>query len=234
VQEESALVRYKSGHHDATHTAIVTAASKLLREQGFTATSVATVMGAVGLTPGGFYAHFASKTALLEAAVAEAFVESPQNFSVLARIATEKGDAGFVAEKYLADARVASIATGCPAAALVSELHRQPASVQAAFQAGARATALELAKAPGLQPRSDLGPNLATSAEVAAVADPAAWAALALLMGALGLMRATPDPAVREAIRQQTVAALRTLSEAAPSRVAKPKSKAKSKSRKAL
>jgi TetR/AcrR family transcriptional regulator, transcriptional repressor for nem operon len=127
------MVRYKKGHHDATHTAIVEAASKLLRDHGFSETSVGAVMSAVGLTHGGFYAHFPNKTAMIEAAVEAAFVESPKNFAALARMSAAKGDVGFMAEKYLSDDRVASIATGCPAAALVSELHRQPKDIQQAF-----------------------------------------------------------------------------------------------------
>jgi TetR/AcrR family transcriptional regulator, transcriptional repressor for nem operon len=193
------VVRYKSGHRDTTHAAIVAAASTLLRDNGFTDTSVALVMKAVGLTHGGFYAHFPDKTAMIIAAVDEAFVESPKNFATLARIANAKHDAGFIADKYLDDERVQKIATGCPAAALVSELPRQPEPVQRAFQAGATATARELAKADGLG--SD--------------ANPEAWAALAMLMGALSLMRAVPDQQTRQSIRSQVTAALRHLAAAA-------------------
>jgi TetR/AcrR family transcriptional regulator, transcriptional repressor for nem operon len=193
------MVRYKTGHRDKTHAAIVAAASALLRDKGFSETSVATVMKAVGLTHGGFYAHFPDKTAMITAAVDEAFEESPKNFAALSKMANAKGDAGFIAEKYLADERVARIATGCPAAALVSELHRQPEAVQQAFQTGARATARELAKADGLVTDEPDG------------SDREAWAALAMLMGALSLMRAVPDPTIRETIRTQVIDALRKL-----------------------
>jgi TetR/AcrR family transcriptional repressor of nem operon len=49
----------------ATHERILEAAGALFRKQGFSATSVETVMRAAGLTVGGFYAHFGSKQALL-------------------------------------------------------------------------------------------------------------------------------------------------------------------------
>jgi TetR/AcrR family transcriptional regulator, transcriptional repressor for nem operon len=200
------MVRYKKGHRDETHTAIVEAASKLLRDHGFSETSVGAVMSAVGLTHGGFYAHFPNKTAMIEAAVEAAFIESPKNFAVLARISAAKGDVGFMAEKYLADERVASIATGCPGAALMSEIHRQPDEIKQAFQDGAEATAIEIAKAPGLQPADN----------------EAAWAALAMLMGALSLMRAVPDKKVRGIIRAQVIEALRTLARAAEGQSAAP------------
>jgi TetR/AcrR family transcriptional regulator, transcriptional repressor for nem operon len=190
------MARYKDDHRDKTHAVIVEAASKLLREHGFTDTSVADVMKAAGLTHGGFYAHFPDKTAMLVAAVEKAFVQSPRNFEILAQHANRKSDAGFIAEMYLSDSQVADIANGCPAAALVSELHRQAPPVQTAFQAGADVTARELSKAHGLAP---------TNGEPA-------WAALALLMGALTLMRALPDPTVRAAIRSQAIDALRRLS----------------------
>jgi TetR/AcrR family transcriptional regulator, transcriptional repressor for nem operon len=196
------MARYTDDHRAKTHEAILEAASKLLRDHGFTDTSVGNVMKAVGLTHGGFYAHFPDKTALLMAAVERAFVQSPKNFEALSRHANGKGDTGFVAEKYLSDHQVDDVAGGCPAAALVSELHRQAAPVQDAFHAGARATAIELAKAPGLG-RENGEP---------------AWAELALLMGALSMMRAMPDPTVRATIRDQTIEALRRLSRPATSR----------------
>ncbi len=189
------MVRYKKGHRDETHTAIVEAASKLLRDNGFSETSVGAVMSAVGLTNGGFYAHFPNKTSMIEEAVEAAFVQSPRNFAVLARMAGDKGDVGFIAEKYLADERVAEVDTGCPGAALLSEVHRQPDEVRQAFHDGAEATAFEIARAPGLQQPGEA----------------AAWAALAMLMGALSLMRATPDKKIRRVIRAQVVDALRAL-----------------------
>jgi TetR/AcrR family transcriptional regulator, transcriptional repressor for nem operon len=190
------VARYTDDHAQKTREAILDAASKLLRDHGFTDTSVGNVMKAVGLTHGGFYAHFPDKTALLVAAVERAFVQSPKNFEILARYANAKDDVGFVAEKYLSDDQVADVAGGCPAAALASELHRQADPVQAAFSAGAQATAAELANAPGLA-RSNGEP---------------AFAELALLMGALSMMRAIPDVALRITVRDQTIVALRRLS----------------------
>ncbi|MFC3528125.1 TetR/AcrR family transcriptional regulator [Paracoccus mangrovi] len=52
---------------------IVEIASRLFRERGIEAVSVADVMAAAGMTVGGFYKHFASKEALVDEAVALAF-----------------------------------------------------------------------------------------------------------------------------------------------------------------
>jgi TetR/AcrR family transcriptional repressor of nem operon len=54
----------------------VAAASRLFRQRGIEAVSVADVMAQVGLTTGGFYRHFESKEALLKEACAEAFVHA--------------------------------------------------------------------------------------------------------------------------------------------------------------
>jgi TetR/AcrR family transcriptional regulator, transcriptional repressor for nem operon len=187
------MVRYDKTRHAETHKSIVNSASALLREKGFTETSVGTVMKSVGLTHGGFYAHFEDKTAMLVAAMTEAFVQSPKNFKFLSEMANSSGDVGLIAKYYLADPRVKDVATGCPAAALVSELPRQEEPVKEAFQFGAAETMRALAEAPGLSEKSD------------------AWAALSMLVGGLTLMRAFPDAQTNETIRNQIIDGLRKL-----------------------
>lgn len=51
---------------------ILDAASRLFREKGFDAVSVAEVMKAAGLTHGGFYGHFSSKDDLIAQTLAHA------------------------------------------------------------------------------------------------------------------------------------------------------------------
>ncbi|MEL6618022.1 MAG: helix-turn-helix domain-containing protein, partial [Pseudomonadota bacterium] len=58
-----------------SHERILKAASRLFRERGIEATSVADVMKAAGLTHGGFYRHFSSKDALVAAAFGHAVDE---------------------------------------------------------------------------------------------------------------------------------------------------------------
>ncbi|MCM0022266.1 MAG: TetR/AcrR family transcriptional regulator [Tagaea sp.] len=192
------MTRYKEGHRERTREEIVDAASRLMRDRGYDAATIGAVMQAAGLTHGGFYAHFPDKTALLAAATQAAFVRSPKNFAFLAEKARDTGDAGVVAKGYLAEGRVADLAGGCPAAALMSQTPRQDETIRAAFQEGAEATVRALARAPGL------------SAEDGDLA----WAALAMLVGGLGLMRAVPDLALAARIREQIVVALRKLTAA--------------------
>lgn len=58
-------MRYGPEHKQATHERILAAAEALFRKQGLEGSSVERVMRAAGLTVGGFYAHFASKEAMV-------------------------------------------------------------------------------------------------------------------------------------------------------------------------
>lgn len=58
-------MRYEPGHKERTRARILGAAARLLRREGVHGASVERVMRRAGLTVGGFYAHFASKTALV-------------------------------------------------------------------------------------------------------------------------------------------------------------------------
>jgi hypothetical protein len=107
-------------------------------------------------------------------------------------MAKAKNDAGLIAKHYLADGLVRDVASGCPAAALVSEVPRQELAVQHAFQTGTIATMEALAEAPGLAEES--------------------WAALSMLVGGLTLMRAIPDEKTNKTIRNQITKAIRKLS----------------------
>jgi TetR/AcrR family transcriptional repressor of nem operon len=54
---------------ERTHAAIIGSACKLLCEKGIAGARVYDVMSGAGLTVGGFYAHFASKKALVDEAI---------------------------------------------------------------------------------------------------------------------------------------------------------------------
>ena len=53
---------------EVTHERIVEVAARAIRRTGYGGTGVADIMKEAGLTHGGFYAHFASKEALVEEA----------------------------------------------------------------------------------------------------------------------------------------------------------------------
>jgi len=64
-------MRYKENQKDTTRQKIIEVAARLFKVNGTDATGVAAIMTEAGLTNGAFYAHFASKEALLEAVISD-------------------------------------------------------------------------------------------------------------------------------------------------------------------
>ena len=64
------------GRKQLSHTRIVEVAARAIRRAGFQGLGVADIMKEAGLTHGGFYAHFASRDALMAEALAHAGRES--------------------------------------------------------------------------------------------------------------------------------------------------------------
>ena len=67
------MPRVSKAQAEANHQAIEDAASRLFRARGLHGVTVAEVMAEVGLTHGGFYAHYPSKDALAASACESAF-----------------------------------------------------------------------------------------------------------------------------------------------------------------
>src|SRR5437762_5773046 len=66
---------------EKTRERILRAAARAIRKHGYDGLGVADVMKEAGLTHGGFYAHFASRDALLAQAAEQAGAESTENLS---------------------------------------------------------------------------------------------------------------------------------------------------------
>lgn len=69
-------MRYSSNHKAETRRRIIGEASRRFRKDGVEGTGLVPLMKALGLTHGGFYAHFASKDALVQASLEAAATES--------------------------------------------------------------------------------------------------------------------------------------------------------------
>src|SRR5579862_8577658 len=65
----STAMNAKAEQKERSHQTILESAARLLRERGIAGARIADVMQGAGLTVGGFYAHFASKEALIEEAL---------------------------------------------------------------------------------------------------------------------------------------------------------------------
>lgn len=162
----------KSEQKARTHSEILRSAKDLIRARGIGAASVANVMGQLGLTVGGFYAHFASKDALVVEALDgvmtqswEALIERHRKKPVEQRI-------GAIVDGYLSAAHRDTEATGCPMPAIVSELPSQEQPVRKAFRASFMRQVRMFSEATELDDDDGL-------------------AAVALMVGSLVLARAT-------------------------------------------
>ena len=115
---------------EASHERIVDAAARAIRRSGYDGTGVADIMKEAGLTHGAFYAHFASREAMLAEAADRAGAEANAlATSVIAAVPPEQALQSLIAV-YLSKAHVAGIETGCPTSALGSEMPRQSPEVR--------------------------------------------------------------------------------------------------------
>ena len=131
-----AIIHSTMGHSQdakaATHERIVRTTAARIRESGTEQPGVAEIMRAAGLTHGGFYKHFASRTDLIAEAVDHALTE---NEPTIERIIAEADDplAAF-ADWYVSEAHRDDPASGCGVVALGADVQRAGGSEQEAYR----------------------------------------------------------------------------------------------------
>jgi TetR/AcrR family transcriptional regulator, transcriptional repressor for nem operon len=133
-----AIMRYDSEQKQRTREKVLQVAAKAVRAEGPDRVGVAAVMAEAGLTHGGFYAHFSSKDDLIAAAIGQMFEQAGAR---LRDEAKDRGPAeGLIAyiDFYLSKKHRDSRESGCPMAALSSDLPRLPEAARAEFAAGVR------------------------------------------------------------------------------------------------
>ena len=119
---------------ELSHERIVDAAARAIRREGCAGVGVAEVMKEAGLTHGGFYAHFASRDALLAVAMERAGRDGADRLSqgMAQRRAQGASPLRAWVDAYLSDAHLAGCERGGPGAALASEIPRQSPDVREA------------------------------------------------------------------------------------------------------
>jgi len=173
------MARYSPDHKEKTRHAIIEASAGQMRIGGLDAVGVAGIMAQCGLTHGGFYAHFASREALLVAAIERLFDKAIDGIS---RFHEKHGDAALsrYVDFYLSPRHRDDLAIGCPIPVLATDVSRAGGEVKVAFDAGLD----RLAERVG-----QLMPQTGSKA----VAKKAALALLGEMAGVLGLSRAISD-----------------------------------------
>lgn len=173
-------MRVSRDQMQANRHRILDSASRLFREKGFDAVSVAEVMKAAGLTHGGFYGHFESKDDLIAQALAHIFT-APED---------GPGDIMAYLAAYLSPRHRDSVAAGCPTAALVADIRRQTPAARLAMTEGFRSQINRITAAIPEPSRADTRRQAVGT-----------WAAM---VGAVVLARAIEDPELSDEILEET------------------------------
>jgi TetR/AcrR family transcriptional regulator, transcriptional repressor for nem operon len=173
-------MRYDSEQKERTHRQILAEAADVIRVKGPERVGVAEVMSKLGLTHGGFYAHFASKDDLIAQAITSMFDQGFANFLRRTEgLEPRKALAAYV-DWYLSKEHRDARNRGCPLAAISGDLPRLPEAARVRYTEGMERIAAAMAKLLKKLGEKD--------------ADALALSALAEMAGTLTLARAILDP----------------------------------------
>jgi TetR/AcrR family transcriptional regulator, transcriptional repressor for nem operon len=208
-------MRYSREHKLETHARIVKKASVRLREKGAHGIGVADLMKDAGLTHGGFYAHFASREALLIEAFTHAMDRGTEHWRKLAERTPPDKRLATIVDSYLTTLHRDDPGHGCAIPTLGAEIARESPKARKAFAARLEQMIEMLA---------DQIPELPRKA-----ARKQAMAAIATMMGTVVLSRiaGTGDfsdeilGAGRDAVLGRAAAAKRSAKKSAASKAAK-------------
>jgi TetR/AcrR family transcriptional repressor of nem operon len=181
---------------------LLTAAARLFREQGISATGVDAITKDTGLTHGAFYSQFGSKEAVTAEAIQDALSESRRRWK---RLVERHGrDNAFLAivKAYLSRDHRDVAGKGCVVAALGGEIGKQPKPVRDAFTR-------EFNDALDLLAEVMPGDDASRSYDDAIVA-------FAAMAGAVILARAVDDEALSDRILKATAEGVLNVSKDRP------------------
>src|SRR5579863_1689681 len=127
---------YPAGHHAAVKKNIIDCARKLFNRHGFESVSLNQIMAGAGLTHGGFYSYFKSKSDLY-AAVLGCFFTDPEWKSCWEGVHVDlsSSDVGpQIVRAYLSRQHFEDVENSCPMVALPTDVARSGASARRAFE----------------------------------------------------------------------------------------------------
>lgn len=188
-------MRYAEGHKASSHERILKVAAKIFRRHGIAAAGMTGIMAEAGLTNGGFYSHFRSKSELVREGLERVLDQQLQG---LVEADAVPGELGKLIRFYLSPEHRDRPDTGCPSAALLPEISRQPRSVRKAYTIRIRQIITQVTR------RLPQNRKVTTSQE-------AAIGIYAVLVGALQLARAVDDRALSDDILAAGVRAATSL-----------------------
>ncbi len=183
-------MRYAPAHKLDTRRRILEAASQAFRERGVAATGVDEVMRRVGLTHGGFYAHFRDKSELVAEACATGFDSATVNLERIAALPTVHARVRALVLSYLGSHHRDHPADGCLLAALGGEAARLGDGARLLFSSSFQSHRERVASALALDPDPAENERRVT-------------ALLGMLVGGLVLARSLADPSASAAVLSQ-------------------------------
>jgi TetR/AcrR family transcriptional repressor of nem operon len=189
-------MRYSAEHKQQTRERVLKEAARAIRAEGVDNLGVASIMAKVGLTHGGFYAHFANREALVAAAIEEMFRQGGARLEQSMQGRSPAEGLAHYLDFYLSTGHRDSRTAGCPLPFLSADAPRLAEPMRRQYAGGAHALTRHL------------GGVLRTLGY--ADADDMAGSMLAEMVGAVGLARAEPDPARSETILARTRASIKT------------------------
>lgn len=182
-------MRYDADHKDRTRKRLLAEAAQALRSEGPERVGVAALMARLGLTHGGFYAHFKSKDDLVAQAIDETFAETFVGIEQMIAGRTPAEALTRYVDFYLSDKHFGAPGQGCALPALSTDVSRLGRPARQRFAAGMqRLTELIAGLLRGL------GYDEAPATELAI-------SALAEMAGAIAIARAMDTPQQAEEIR---------------------------------
>jgi TetR/AcrR family transcriptional repressor of nem operon len=189
------MVRYSKEHKEETRRRILEAAARAYREEGVSGVGIGELMQSIGLTHGGFYAHFDSKDALVAEACESVRSPLAQRYFAWAE---EAGGAeglrrmirGYVSRQHRDDPGL-----GCLMPALAADVSRSAPEVRASFTRSLRGLLAGVAR---LLPGGRRAPAAEPEAEDAIPDE--ALVLVSGMVGAVLLARAADDPELSDRI----------------------------------
>lgn len=172
-------MRYDAEHKQRTRERVLAEAARALKAEGPHKLGVAEVMKAVGLTHGGFYAHFPSKDALVAEAIETAFADSCSLYDQAAADRPPREVLAGLIASYVSEAHRDRPERGCVLPALSAELPRMSEDARRRYADGLRRMTLRLKSlldGVGVAEAAALAPSM-----------------VAEMVGAVALARAVPD-----------------------------------------
>jgi len=184
---------YPAEHRRATRARIVRSARHLFNRHGFETVSVKQIMAGAGLTHGGFYSYFRSKSDLYAEALA-CFFTDPEWKDCWKGVEVDlsSGDVGpQIVRAYLSRQHFEDVENSCPLVALPADVARSGKTVRRAFDVVFEAMVGVLARS---LPRRERDP-VATARAIAA-----------LCIGGMIVARAGADPGRADQLRDSCLA----------------------------